>query len=180
RLTAGWYDSGVFTYASGAPLLVSEGSQVFGGGILLSGSAGAIPTVGASAMATGVYANQSGGGIATRGNVSRGGLGVNLFSNPEAVFQDFRTVALSSDGRSGSANPLRGFGTWDLDGALGKSTQLTERYSLEYTLQAFNIFNHPIWNNPRLGLFGSSPASFGVLTSKSGNRTVEMGLRLSF
>ena len=183
KLTAGWYHSGVFTYASGAPLTVSEGGQVFGGGNLgLTNGAAAIFTGNADQLTSqiGVYANNSTASIANRGNTSAGGLGLNIFPDPAAAFNAFRTIQLSSDGRSGNANPLRGFGSWNLNGALGKSTQLTEKTNLIYTLQVFNVFNHPLWNTPSLGLFGSSPASFGVLTSKSGNRTMEMGLRIEF
>ncbi len=183
KLTAGWYHSGVFTYASGAPLTVSEGGQVYGGGNLgLTNGAAAIFTGNANQLTSqiGVYANNSTATIANRGNTSAGGLGLNIFPDPAAAFNAFRTIQLSSDGRSGNANPLRGFGSWNLNGALGKSTQLTEKTNLIYTLQVFNVFNHPFWNTPNLGLFGSSPASFGVLTSKSGNRTMEMGLRIEF
>ncbi|MGH9471769.1 MAG: hypothetical protein ACRD1M_03415, partial [Terriglobales bacterium] len=181
RLTQGWYNSGIFTYASGAPLVVSEGGQVFGGGNLgLTNSADAILTTGASGIQAGVYPNQSGNGIATRGDVAKGGLGVNQFSSPSALFNDFRIVQLATDGRTGNADPLRGFGSWDLDTAVGKSTQVSERLNVIYSLQVFNVFNHPFWNNSRLGLFGSSPASFGVLTGKGGNRTMEMGLRFEF
>lgn len=182
KLTAGWYQSGVFTYASGAPLTVSAGGQVYGGGTFLSGGSSAIPTVNADELSSkiGVYPNLSSATIATKGNPSKGGLGFNIFPDPAGAFASFRTVQLSTDGRSGNANPLRGFGAWNLNGALGKSTQVTEKLNLIYTLQVFNVFNHPLWNTPNLGLFGSSPASFGVLTSKSGNRTMEMGLRFEF
>lgn len=183
RLTQGWYNSGIFTLASGAPITVSEGGQVYGGGNLgLTNSASAIPTVGADSITSGigVYNNVSSATIATRGNVSGGGLGLNVFSNPTAVFDDFRTIQLSTDGRSGNANPIRGFGTWNLNSGFGKTTQVTEKMNMIYTLQVFNLTNHPIWNTPSLGLFGTSPASFGVLTSKSGNRTMEMGLRFEF
>ncbi|MGH9481135.1 MAG: hypothetical protein ACRD1L_03495 [Terriglobales bacterium] len=182
RLTQGWYHSGIFTYASGAPLLVSEGSQVYGGGTFLSSTAFAIPTTNAGTLSSqvGIFNNVSSATIATRGNVSAGGLGRNIFANPTTVFNSFRSVQLSTDGRSGSANPLRGFGNWNWNGAVGKSTLLTERLNLVYSLQVFNVLNHPIWNTPGLGLFGTSPASFGVLTSKGGNRTMEMGLRLEF
>ncbi|MGH9487469.1 MAG: carboxypeptidase regulatory-like domain-containing protein [Terriglobales bacterium] len=180
RLTAGWYDSGVFTYAAGTPMLVSEGSQVYGGGILLSGGTDAIPVTGAGSIVTGQFANQSSGGVATRGDTSEGGLGLNIFSNPAAVYNNFRAVQLGVDGRSGNSNPLFGFPSWDLNTEIGKSTQLTERFSLAYSLQAFNVFNHPTWNTPGLSLFGTGPESFGVLTGKSGNRTIVMGLRVSF
>ncbi|MGH9392700.1 MAG: hypothetical protein ACRD1E_00895, partial [Terriglobales bacterium] len=183
RLTSGWYHSGIFTYASGAPLVVSMGGQVYGGGNLgLTNGADAIPTANASQFLgnIGIFPNISSSGIATRGNTSAGGLGLNVFTDPAGAFNSFRTIQLASDGRSGNANPLRGFGSWNWNGALGKSTAITEKLNLAYSLQVFNVLNHPFWNDPRLGLFGTSPASFGVLTGKNGNRTMEMGLRLEF
>ncbi len=179
KLTAGWYHSGIITFASGAPLIVSEGGQVFGGtSSFLAAATGAIPT-GATAL-TGVFPNQSSATVATHGNTTAGGLGVNAFSDPTAVFNSFRMVRLATDGRTGNSNPMRGFGTWNWNAALGKSTSLTERVSMIYTLQMFNVLNHPTWNDPGLSLFGAGPANFGVLTSKGGNRTLEMGLRFSF
>lgn len=185
RLTSGWYHSGILTYASGAPLTVNEGGQVWGGGTFLSGGASAIPTTNPDAIATGVFANNVTGSVASRGNPANGGLGFNLFSDPATAFNDFRPVQLATDGRSGVANPLRGFGSWNLNGAIGKSTKLTEKTNLIYTLQIFNVFNHGFWNNPGLNLFGSGPSLFGVITGKGGAnggayRTMEMGLRVEF
>lgn len=179
-LANGWFNSGIITFNSGAPLTVSESSQVFGGGLLLGNTTAAIPTVPTTNIQTGYFPNTSSATVATKGNVSAGGLGVNYFQNPAAVYSDFRTVQLGVDGRSGNANPFWGFPLWNWDATLGKNTNITEKVVMQYSIQAFNVLNHPTWSNPSLGLFGTSAQTFGVLTGKTGNRVIEMGLRFDF
>ncbi len=73
---------------------------------------------------------------------------------------------------------LRGPGTRALDASLFKRFRIHENISTEFRLEAFNAFNHPIWNTP--GTTVNTPGSFGVITSKGGNRNLQMALRLQF
>src|SRR5262249_10577060 len=73
------------------------------------------------------------------------------------------------------ANPIKG--TWgnagrslvrgpklfQIDAALAKDTRITERTSLTFRADVFNVFNHPELGSP--GLNFSSPATFGRITS---------------
>ncbi len=62
----------------------------------------------------------------------------------------------------------RGPGYYEIDTALSKKFPITERISLNFRAEAFNLFNHPIYDNPSGGI-GSNPGSpsagFGRITS---------------
>ena len=45
-------------------------------------------------------------------------------------------------------NVLRGFGAWQVDFAMHRKFDLSERASLEFRAEAFNILNHPNFANP--------------------------------
>jgi hypothetical protein len=68
-----------------------------------------------------------------------------------------------------------GINNWDV--ALHKTTRITERTSLEFRAEFFNVFNHAQFNNP-VGDF-SSP-DFGDVTSARDPRIGQMALKLSF
>lgn len=175
KLIEGWYTSGVFRAASGVPRGVTAGN--FGGGSF-SGSQNLIPLVSTSSISGGANFGVTGTQFGTGGNV-------NIFSNPDAAAKDFRYPLLSSDGRDGSGNPVRGLGQWNLDARLGKVTSFHERFKVEISADFFNIFNHVNFADPSLSLL--NPATFGVISSElipadrtQGSRWIELGLRVSF
>ena len=185
KIFGGWYFSGIFTTASGLPLVVAESSQAYGGSEEgNTGSVGAIPI---TTMNYQEGVNQSAGStsVATTGNPAKGGSGLNLFSNPQAVFSNFRPVELSSDTRN-DRDVIRGFPYWNLDSSLGKKIPITERVVLGFSFEVFNVFNNVNFSNPSLSL--QTPASFGVVTSQFttngtdglGQRRVQAGLRIDF
>ena len=191
RLLGGWFTSGIFTAYSGLPYFVTESSQVWGGGSIFGFAVGRIPTVDTS-----TFGNSTHGGVCSTGAGSSGngpncstpgkGTGLNIFANPAAVFEDFRNVQISKDGRTGRANPIRGLPFWNLDMSLGKKTAITEKLSLSFSADFFNIFNHPNFVDPTFNF--NTPASFGVISTQlvptnrdtSGARWIQLGLRLDF
>jgi len=186
KLFGGWFVAGVFRAASGLPLIVSQGVSALGGGVMLTTPSGAVPTVNTSEITTGVNHGITGSNnIGTNGNPGIGGSGINLFDDPESAFESFRRILISRDGRSGRANPLRGFDVVNLDLSLGKTTHLNEKLQARLSLDFFNIFNHPIFSNPALEL--TNPGSFGVVTQQnvptrreSSSRWIQVGLRIEF
>jgi hypothetical protein len=81
---------------------------------------------------------------------------------------------------------IRALNSWQIDMALMKETQLTERFSLEFGVQFFNIFNHvqlgdastlsldysPGATAPSGVLTNlSAPGSFGVITTTNNFNT---------
>ncbi len=89
---------------------------------------------------------------------------MNLFGNPEQVFNDFRRVEISRDGRAGRANPLRGPSRWNVDLSLGKTTTIKENLKVTFLADFFNAFNNVVFANPTLDL--NQSAAFGVLTGQ--------------
>jgi Carboxypeptidase regulatory-like domain len=187
KVIGGWYVSGVFRATSGPPLTVTDGD--LGGGFFANGL-NAIPLVG-----TNLGAGTHGGVCSTNGFGSAGdgpncganltGTGLNLFANPGAISSDFRPVNISTDGRDGTGNALRGLGLWNLDTRLGKTTSFHERFKVEISADFFNIFNHVNFFQPILNL--QNPATFGVISQElipadrtQGSRWIQLGLRVSF
>jgi len=59
----------------------------------------------------------------------------------------FKTAAFLKEGDFGR-NVLRGFGAWQIDFAMHRKFEFSERTSLEFRAEAFNILNHPNFANP--------------------------------
>jgi len=198
RVIGGWYVSGIFTALSGQPLTVTQGQQVWGSapdpiGLGLGFATGAIPTINPLKLGNSVHGGVAGsGGVGTTGNPATCtplcGTGLNMFANPEVVANSFRRVRLSADGRSGRANPLRGLPHWSLDFSVGKKTHVTEKVNAVFSVDFFNLFNNPQFNDPSLSL--NNLAAFGVLSSQwvptnradtgAGSRWIQIGVRVEF
>src|SRR5260370_38502929 len=88
------------------------------------------------------------------------GSGLNMFSDPAAVFASFRPILLSVDGRNGR-DTLRGLSHWNLDLSAGKKTRIGEKLSAVFTADLINVLNHVEFVDPTLSL--QTPASFAVL-----------------
>jgi hypothetical protein len=177
-LVGGWFMAGIFTARSGRPLSVFQSNQAFGGGSFLGPSAGAIPITDLP-VNQGVYSGVKGSnGVGINSDPARGGTGLNLFANPEIVFQNFRPALISQDGRTGRG-VLRGLPQWNLDWTVGKQTQIAETVKFTLSFDFFNIFNHVIFADPNLNLQG--PAGFGVINSQFNSpRRVQVGARIEF
>lgn len=105
------------------------------------------------------------------------------FLNPRdsATHQYFSTAPFSPEaiGVPGNANRRffsgPGLNNWDF--ALLKQTRVSERVSIQFRAEFFNLFNHAQFNNPA-GDFSS--ASFGGITGARSGRIGQMALKLIF
>jgi len=183
KLIGGWYLSGIYTASSGLPLTVFQGSLVgaggagFGGGLFTSAIAGAIP-ISSPNYSNSVHSSVAGtGGIGTGGNPATRGSGLNLFADPQAVFNNFRPALISLDGRQGNG-VLRGLSNWNLDLSIGKTTKIGERVKFGITLDFFNVFNRVNFNNPNLNT--QDRTNFGVINGAFGSRKIQIGGRFEF
>ena len=79
----------------------------------------------------------------------------------------------------GNAAPydIYGPGNSTLDTALFKTFRFTERFNLEFRLEAFNTFNKVQLGGPDTNMQDSN---FGQITSSSGERHAQVSLRLHF
>lgn len=188
RVIGGWYTAGIFEASSGSPIYATQGANY---GTDFSSNTGSVADIRTAAISTGVNHSVDGsGGVGTDGNPANGGSGVNIFANPQQAFDSFRVPLLSIDGRTGEANPIYGFGFWNLDMRVGKVTNIAESVKLELSLDAFNVFNNVNFANP-LDAAGAldltNPAAFGVVTASqiltnhnSAARYLQLGLRVEF
>jgi len=173
KLVSGWMVSGVNTYHTGHPLTV---------GMDLSNSIPSGPFAGFADtyllpdgndqtnqrpdIVPGVPLTLPGGGHN----------GVPLIN--AAAFQAPPVDANGNFTRFGNEGNgmIRALPSWQIDLALQKDTRLTERFTLEFAVQAFNIFNHTQLGDPGLlnliydpaasstGFLDTQPG-FGVITS---------------
>ena len=179
-LIRNWSMSPIFTWYSGLPLKVTVGSsQEFGQSS--SSSAAAVKLTSAhfsNSVHSGVVGDPT-TQVATAGNATSGGTGLNLFANPGSVFSSFRPILLSQDVASfGNGGQLRGQARWNVDMSLARKLQI-ERLSATFTAQFFNMFNHVQFNDPTLSL--QRPQTFGVIsTQMNAPRIIELGLHLDF
>ncbi|HET9319383.1 MAG TPA: hypothetical protein VFO27_06400, partial [Bryobacteraceae bacterium] len=121
-------------------------------------------------------------GVGTSGNT-----GMNMFSDPCAVYNEFRRPVLGQDSQSGNY-AIRGFPFWNLDATISKDFRVTESIGATLTFQFVNILNHFVPNDPGSNntISIDSATTFGVVnnqyTTPNGaqNRSMEFGLRLRF
>lgn len=73
---------------------------------------------------------------------------------------------------------LRGPSLFNIDFSILKNFKLKERLNAQFRMEAFNGFNHPTLGTP--GWTVNSPATFGVITAASGNRTMQVAIKINY
>lgn len=192
RLISGWFTAAIFTTHSGLPLTVVQGGDGFGGAYVerlqreagLANLTGALNFTGAIPLPdarfnTGMHAGVAGSlNVGYNGDPARKGSGLNLFADPEAAYKSFRPVMVSQDRRHGRG-ALRGLDRWNFDLTIGKETKLADKVKLTLSFDFFNVFNHVIFNDPKLDL--RSASDFGVISSQFNQpRRIQVGARIEF
>ncbi|HVB39751.1 MAG TPA: carboxypeptidase regulatory-like domain-containing protein [Terriglobales bacterium] len=177
RLFGGWSVAPIFTWHSGDPLSVINGSwEEYGSPYYnTNNDVSAIPLK-AIPQVTPHFNFTSNGVVGVNQDPAGGGVGINAFANPAAVLASFRPAILGQDH---SRSTIFGYGPafWNMDLNLRKSFQVTERLGATFNLEMTNAFNHVNWADPSLDL--QDPANFGTITgTQNGPRQMELGLRL--
>lgn len=90
-----------------------------------------------------------------------------------AAFAPVKDVRFGTTGR----NAFRGPGLFNADASLFREFPFRERFRLEFRAEAFNVLNHPHFNNPHNSATGGN---FGVINSSFGERNLRLGLRFAF
>ncbi|MFN7919024.1 MAG: TonB-dependent receptor [Bryobacteraceae bacterium] len=151
----GWQVNGIVTFQTGLPLQIGNN-----GNFTNLGSPGQRPNNnGTSAKKTGP--------VEDRLN--------NYFD--QSVFSQAGNFTFGNTSRT--SPDLRGLGNRDFDASLFKRFFFKETANVEFRAEAFNAFNHPVWNGP--GTTVNTPGSFGVVNSKGGQRRqYQLALRVQF
>jgi len=175
RVAGGWQVAPILTVASALPLRVLDGSgQEFGQSSFGAVSEAIRTSSGGTNAARHNVAPTSGAGSSASGS----GTGLNIFGDPQAVFNQFRPTQLSVDTTS-RGGTLRGLNLWNLDVSLAKKTAITERTTLTLSAEFFNFFNHVNFLDPAVNL--QTPQTFGVITTQGNDpRQIQLGLRIEF
>ena len=194
----GWNFAPLFTAQSGAPLEVNIGAgtsncQSFGESNCSSDSTyeNAVlvaPYTQGNSAHENVVSTTS---VASAGNPAKGGSGLNIFSDPNAAYNDFRRLILGVDTTAGGAGVLRNLPTWNLDMAISKDFRIPFREGMGITFNAefANMLNHfqPAFTSGSTTAGSSTyvnidnPTNFGVLNNQGNTpRQIEFGLRLHF
>jgi hypothetical protein len=151
-IAGGWQLNGIFTFQSGLPFSVTSGVD-----------------------------NSQSGINADRANlVGDPKLGGSR-STAQIVQKYFNTAAfvvnpLGTFGNSGR-NILIGSGMQNIDFGAIKNFPIRERYKVQFRAEAFNLFNHPNFNNPNANV---SASTFGTITAAGSPRVIQLSLKAMF
>lgn len=190
KVIGGWSVSGIVSAFTGLPFQAGHTNQGFGGGAIFSDGTGAIPLRSIpDASAHGGVAGS--GGVGISGDPATDGTGLNMFGNPESIFNSFRHILLAQDTRTGRG-AFRGMPHWNLDLSIGKRTSVTERVTIAFSFDFFNILNRVEYFDPfGLGNYNTldltNPSTFGVISQSwfpinrlDGSRGLQFGFRVEF
>ncbi len=188
RVLGGWTFAPLFAAGSGQPLPVSSVSP---GGSFGEGDGNAFTANGNVENAVPITPYRGGNSIhytAGTPGFGDGGLPVNLFANPEAVYNNFRNPILGMDTRNGGWGILTGLPYWNMDMSIKKNIRITERIGAEFQIVFTNVLNHAQLLDPT-GIGLGSPGSFGNSPGEGNGsnnagaytpRSMEFGFRIRF
>ena len=103
-----------------------------------------------------------------------------MFPNPDAAFATFD---LTMPGESGSRNPVRGDGFFNIDMGLSKRFTMpySEKHSIQVRAEAFNISNSVSFDVNQSSLSLGSQGSFGKYNGTLNTpRVFQFGARYEF
>ena len=185
RLLGGWSFSPIFTTGSGQPLYCNTftDGQAFGSGdgntffsneqcVFTSKFNGHVS----------VHRGVAGDTTASVGTSTAGstpGTELNLFADPNAVYNQVRAPLLGIDTRNSGTGPIHGLAYWNIDMSVRKSIKISERGNLMFQFLFLNVTNHNQLLETQLDI--STPATWGVLTQQANTpRQMEFGVKLNF
>jgi len=149
---------------------------------------------------TGVYQYQSGMPFSVRSNDDFAGVGPgsgnqfwnlvgdpNIDQGPFTVSAPWFNAAAFARPATGTfgvqpRNLLRNPALWNFDLGIRKNVPLTRSQQLQVRVEAFNALNHPNWgSSPTVGANNNpTSGSFGLVTSKFGERVIQLSMKYSF
>ena len=177
ELVGGWRISGIYTYTSGSPVVVTWGQ--------VGNCSGALPNAGqcqaslnpsftGSARINGSYGSGPNGFTACNIGVGAGCTATSYITN--TAFQqpaDISTVSgvhqylIGNEPRSQPLN-LRNPGSENLNATVQRSFPITERVNFIFQADCTNVWNKVTFSGPN-GSWGQGAATFGQITGTGGN-----------
>jgi hypothetical protein len=188
HLLGGWTFAPLFAAGSGQPLPVGT---INAGGSFGEGDSNNFVANGNTENAVPITPYRGGNSIhhtAGTPGFGDGGLPVNLFADPEAVYNNFRNPILGMDTKNAGWGVLTGLPYWNMDLSIKKNIKITERIASEFQIVFTNVLNHAQLLDPTgialgaPGTFGNSPGE-GNGSNNAGAytpRSMELGFRVRF
>jgi hypothetical protein len=182
RVAGGWSFAPIFTAGSGEPVYCdtqtdgqsfgsSDANNYFSNEQCVFTS----PYTGGNSSHYNV-AGSNGVGTAVAGPGSQA---VNLFKNPEAVWDQVRAPILGIDSKNPGVGPIVGTPYWNVDMSVEKSVKVYESVALKFSVIFTNVFNHDVLGDPAMTLYDST--TWGVQNAQTNTpRKMEFGMRASF
>jgi len=180
RLLKGWSLYPILSWRTGFPLSINAGES-------------ADPTLpGSSGAGDGYVANAVFAPGFNRISILNPKTNGNEYFNPAEFFctvspgvtAPCQPTLSQNNGYGLPRNFFRGPGRTNLDLALAKATDITERFKAEFRVEAFNVFNHTEFDNPVTNV---NSAIFGQITDTDigiggahTERILQLALRVSF
>jgi hypothetical protein len=201
HLLGGWIVAPIFTAQSGAVMGIynlngatesfgelnpatgstnGNGAQMLDGAVLASKFTG-----GNSANYNVAVSETTASGAGVNSNAGNGGNSVNMFKNPDQVYNQFRPCILGYDTSCGGGGNIRGLPTWNMDATVTKDIGIWKegRVGAQLIFQFYNVLNHVQLADPYLDI--SDPQDFGVLGTNNPNggqsnapRSMSFGVRI--
>jgi hypothetical protein len=185
KALGGWEVSGITTLQSGLPFTILDTA----GGSAFIGTGSTSTLTASLAPGATIGSGYTSGSVESRLN---GYVNINNFTTAPLLYPfdpanpgttcdpvnnpNFCGTAFGNLGRNTYRGPFQQ--NWDF--SLIKNIHLTERQSLRFTSDFFNIWNHTNFANPA-STDVESPGNFGVITSSKGTpRIIQFSLRYAF
>jgi hypothetical protein len=162
-VVGGWQLSGIFNYYAGTPIGFGGASSPMPGGW----NGGQRPNIAAGDMRASGY-SQGAFNFANTAAASNTYVNKSLFSDPAPLTLGSAAVRYTG---------IRGFGTKSEDFGLLKNFKMGDRYRFQVRGEFLNAFNRHVLGGINTTI---TNALFGQVTSISGNRTMQLGMRMDF
>ncbi len=169
KVVGNWQISGVSQFQSGLPFSVRESTDYAGVG---AGSGNQFWNLVGDSRATVTKFTNSAVWFNSCRQLSNGQLqGCTAGQSPVWI-----APAVGTFGRQ-PKNSLYNPGFWNVDASLRKNIPVAEKQTVQLRWEVYNMFNHPNWSGAN-----SNPtsANFGLVTSKSGNRVMQLAMKYIF
>jgi hypothetical protein len=161
QLLGGWQMNGLLDAATGNPMTVVSGRQTM------------VYTPFTDGLSN---ADFSGSRLVDFGGIARDSQGRVVYFTEDQRSQ-FSFPAAGTVGTTGR-NAFTGPGYWNFDFSLYKNFRVTEQVKIQFRSEFFNVFNHPIMDEPTVNL---SMADFGRITEQRNTpRVMQFALRIDF
>lgn len=178
RLLGGWVFNGILTWQSGSPFSIVSGRGTFNyqsrSGFNTADVTGSLHNV------VGFFMTGNGPYIINPSAIAVDGRGVAADGSPNFSGQVFANPDPGTIGAL-QRRSFNGPWTFDLDLGVQKDTHITERQTLEFRMDAFNVLNHPSFfagdQNINSTTFGQIASTFSTVSDR---REIQFGLYYRF